>query len=114
MFREPYRDLLDRLLSLSYQDDAGHWIWLGERNRDGYGKISMRQNGRWRNLYAHRVSFEHLFGPIPSGHDLDHKPECPRCCIHPNHLTPVPYREHRARTGFSSRVRAPRQLGLWF
>ena len=98
----PYRDMADRLLSNSI-DEGGCWVWLGSCSADGYGRITVWLTGqaRRRVMQAHRVSFETFIGPIPEGHDLDHRLGCPRQCIHPNHLTPTPYRIHRARTGWS-------------
>lgn len=107
----PYLDLGDRLLSNSVDID-GHWIWLGRLSRDGYGRITLWMQGqrRARVLGAHRVSYTWFIGPIPDEHDLDHSPTCPyRSCIHPNCLTPKPWKAHRAQTAFS-RTNQPKPL----
>ena len=57
------------------------WVWLGNKNSKGYGKI------RWegKGTFAHRVSYEITFGAIPKGMQLDHKCHNP-ACVNPNHL----------------------------
>lgn len=115
-FGSPYLDLGDRLLSNSVDID-GHWVWLGARTRDGYGRISLWVSGpagrpHRRVMQAHRVSYTWFIEPIPPDHDLDHAKACPyRCCIHPNCLTPVPWKQHRAQTSFK-RACPPKNLEL--
>lgn len=101
-FGSPYRDMADRLLANSVEVD-GCWIWLGHRTADGYGRITVWQRGQAtrRVMQAHRVAYETFIGPVPADHDLDHRSTCCRACIHPNHVTPRHYREHRRLTGFS-------------
>ena len=57
------------------------WVWLGKRDRKGYGRI--RRN--WRDLLAHRYAYELSVGPIPEGllvlHICDNPP-----CVNPDHL----------------------------
>ena len=59
------------------------WLFVGALV-DGYGQI-------WdgsRVLYAHRVAYEELVGPIPDGLQLDHLCRVRRC-VNPAHLEPV-------------------------
>lgn len=93
-----YRDIADRLLSNSWPEDNGYeidgqpsecWVWLGNLDCKGYGRISMRVNGRATGVRAHRASFEHFHATkLKEGVTLDHKCRVPRC-IHPNHLEPM-------------------------
>lgn len=99
MVKRLYHNMEERLFANSLHED-GCWIWLGKRMPNGYGRLQIWRNGRSVSAYAHRVSYETFIGPIPPDHDLDHRPECSRCCIHPNHLTPRPWLEHRLKTGF--------------
>ena len=114
MTRSPYPSLFDRLLANSLHDeDSGCWLWLGAKKYNGYGVISIRENGRHRKALAHRIAYQAIRGPIPPLHDLDHATTCvARCCINPEHLRPVPYLEHRARTGFSKK-NAPTNRGVF-
>jgi hypothetical protein len=65
------------------EPNSGCWLWLGSL-RSGYGRFSL--NGK--TCEAHRVSYEHLVGPIPQGMMIDHLCRT-RCCINPDHLEPV-------------------------
>ena len=72
--------LKDKLM-LKTEQRGGCLIWIGHRDRRGYGRI--RLNGKWRR--AHRVYYELLNGPIPSGAILLHSCDTP-ACINPAHL----------------------------
>lgn len=62
----------------------GCWLWIGQLNANGYGKI--HRGGPVSDMQlAHRVSWELHFGPIPVGLYV-----CHRCdvasCVCPSHL----------------------------
>lgn len=83
---------IERLLDLSIPEpNSGCWIWMGQLNEKGYGRI--RHLGRTR--FAHRVSFELFTGRTAEDH-LDHLCRV-RCCINPEHLEPVTPRENAIR-----------------
>jgi hypothetical protein len=69
------------------------WHWIGFRNPQGYGGI--RIDGKHRG--AHRVVYEMLVGPIPTGLELDHLCRV-RHCVNPDHLEPVSHRENMRRS----------------
>lgn len=87
--------------------EGGCWPWRRPKSH-GYGEVKV--DGRW--LRAHRLVYELLVGPIPSGFDIDHichnrdatcdrRSDCPhRRCVNPAHLEPVPHRTNvlRGRT----------------
>lgn len=61
------------------------WIWQGALDKgSGYGRVQVDRRCR----YVHRVVYEHLVGPIPSGLQLDHLCRQRACCA-PHHLEPV-------------------------
>jgi hypothetical protein len=64
------------------------WVWLGRIEPNGYGK----RGKQW----AHRISYERKYGPIPAGLDLDHLCRVP-CCVNPDHLEPVTRSENNRR-----------------
>lgn len=77
------------------------WEWRGLVADNGYGKFAT--NGR-RTL-AHRVSYQLICGPIPTGLVLDHLC-CNKSCVNPEHLEPVTTAENNRRGG-PSRGRRP-------
>lgn len=74
------------------------WEWTGTLDAYGYGQIT--KGGRGTGLaQAHRVIYEALVGPIPTGLVLDHLCRNRRC-VRPLHLEPVTLAENKRR-GFS-------------
>lgn len=61
----------------------GCWLWIGSGLPTGYGTI--KEDRSRRHLYAHRVSWEFHFGPIPEGLFVLHHCDNP-CCVRPDHL----------------------------
>lgn len=59
----------------------GCWEWSGPRSDKGYGLTKYRM----RQVRAHRLTWELLFGPIPDGMRVCHTCDNPPCC-RPNHL----------------------------
>lgn len=70
------------------------WLWTASAPH-GYGQI--KAGGKFvKTLYAHRVAYEMLVGPIPEGLHLDHLCRVTRC-VNPKHLEPVTRRENLLR-----------------
>lgn len=75
------------------------WPWLGCTNADGYGSI-VAGGHSGQKLYAHRVAYELLVGPIPRGFTIDHvrlRGCTRRDCCNPAHLEPVTQRTNTMR-----------------
>lgn len=76
------RTPLDRCWKFIKPDENSHcWVWQGDLSDAGYGQI-------WdirKTLYAHRVIWEYVFGPVPEGKELHHRCEIKRC-VNPFHL----------------------------
>lgn len=115
--RSPGLDLLDVLTDRTIFDEttpqldwtgellaSGCWLWQGAENGKGYGQVSWE--GRTQKV--HVLAYEAFNGPIPEGHEPDH-----RCrntmCWHPAHLDAVTHRENMARSDSLARASA-RQL----
>jgi hypothetical protein len=73
-------------------DDAGCWVWTGEKVQGGYGRFSIGG----RKFLSHRVAYMARVGPIPTGLDLDHLCRN-RACANPAHLEPVTRSENMKR-----------------
>ena len=66
---------------------TGCWPWIGPRNRQGYGKVSIRvAKGQFVTAVAHRVIYELTRGiALEAGILVCHRCDNPPCC-NPTHL----------------------------
>jgi hypothetical protein len=69
-------------------ESCWNWIGAGAGSSRGYGRFSIRIDGKSRLLQAHRFSYELLVGPIPTGLEIDHLCRNRRC-VNPAHLESV-------------------------
>lgn len=72
----------DRVVRLG--EDAC-WDWSGYKLPTGYGAMSVMIAGKRLTLYAHRLAYEAVHGPIPEGYDVRHTCHNPSCS-NPKHL----------------------------
>ena len=76
--------LRDRLFSKSIPEpNSGCWIYMGNLDRYGYGRISVKANDP---KAAHRISYAVHKGEIPDGMSVLHSCDMP-CCVNPDHLS---------------------------
>jgi len=65
---------------------GGHWIWVGSRDKDGYGGIQQPTgNGGQKYRPAHIMSYELHKGRVPKGMVVMHMCDTPKC-VNPAHL----------------------------
>jgi hypothetical protein len=68
------------------------WLWTASVNNRGYGVVGLP--GKYGGtMYAHRLSYEIHFGPIPSEMVVMHVCDTPRC-VNPDHLRLGTYLEN--------------------
>jgi HNH endonuclease len=77
-FHRTRRSLAQRFWEKVASSSDGHWYWMGDRRRDGYGQLK-------RHRRAHRVGWELIYGPIPQGQWVLHRCDTPPC-VRPDHL----------------------------
>lgn len=62
-------------------DKKSCWLWTGQLDQEGYGKVTFVRQG----TSTHRLSFRIFRGEVPKGFQLDHLCRV-RNCFNPFHL----------------------------
>ena len=55
------------------------WIWTGNKDARGYGRLDWGKGKKRRVIGAHRWAWEALMGPIPTGAHVLHDCDNPSC-----------------------------------
>lgn len=61
------------------------WIWIGPKNKEGYGQFHIDLGIGRKNYRAHRVAYILTKGAIPDGQLVRHECDNPSC-VNPDHL----------------------------
>jgi len=80
--------LLDKFMRRVEKNEDGHWYWKGHCDRQGYGRFSVKIDGKYKTVGAHRWIFEYLVRPLAPGESIDHLNDiCGiRNCVNIEHL----------------------------
>lgn len=79
------KPVIDRVLNkVTRIPFSGCWIFTGAINDFGYGIVGTGARGQ-PNDRAHRITYRHFVGEIPSGMFVCHDCDVPSCC-NPSHL----------------------------
>lgn len=82
--RVRYGSRLERLIANTIVDDDGCWIWFGRKDKDGYGLMAERVEGKEHPvaIRVHRAMLEewhgYYFPHDEAGHAICYKPACIR------------------------------------
>lgn len=81
------------------KSEDGHWYWTGHVTKQGYGRFSIKVDGEYKTVAAHRWIFEQRVRPLVPGEILDRKINvCDiRCCVNYDHLEAVDSSERSKR-----------------
>jgi hypothetical protein len=77
----------ERLFWVKVNKTETCWLWTGSRTgrRKQYGNFGI---GNPQSILAHRWSYETIYGPIPTGMQIDHVCRV-TLCVRPDHLRAV-------------------------
>ena len=67
----------DRFWALVDRTGDGCWLWLGARDKDGYGLFALRERGQ---TVAHRWIYQQVHGSLDASIKVLHHCDNPPCC----------------------------------
>lgn len=79
------QQIADRFWEKVEKSENGCWSWTASKDGRGYGKFTLRVNGKMVWRIAPRVAWELTNGPIPEGFWTLHRCDNPTC-VNPDHL----------------------------
>lgn len=74
--------------NISKDPATGCWVWQGETQARGYGRVFLGRKASPKYAMAHRFSYEVFVGAIGEGLVIDHLCRN-KLCVNPEHLQPV-------------------------
>lgn len=94
------REIPDRVkerAATKWVESGDCWISAYSTGSHGYAQVGWQDAGQTAAVLAHRASWEHHHGPVPTGHTLDHLCK-QRRCVNPEHLRILPNFDNARRT----------------
>lgn len=68
-----------------FKTSCGCWVWLGAKDKYGYGTRRIGGRGSNKNWFAHRLSYRQFVGGLEPHLQINHKCNN-KYCINPDHL----------------------------
>lgn len=78
-----------RLVLYIMRGSNGCWLWMGTREKDGYGRFCFD----YKTFKPYRLTYEWVHGSFPAALMPDHLCRNPPC-VNPSHIEPVTPREN--------------------
>lgn len=97
-----HRPLIQRFAERITPGENGCWNWTKALNHGGYPLFYV--GGKPDHVKAHRWGWAHFVGPIPGGHEIDHRCGNPRC-VRPGHCQTLTPEDHRKVTADRKKLR---------
>jgi hypothetical protein len=91
------KSIIERFLQKIQVSDSGCWDWVGYRDRDGYGRVTINKVP----YGTHRIIYEYYHGQICPDLVIDHLCKN-RKCVNPTHLEQVTNKENLRRSPCTS------------
>lgn len=82
---------------MEWQNENACHLYGGRLDKDGYGRMNMRIDGRHVTKRVHQVLWEETYGPLPPEFTLDHLDCIGKACCNLDHLEPVTRSENSKR-----------------
>lgn len=82
------------------------WAWGSTKDACGYGRLGIMDNGKFKYLSAHRISYFLHFGEIPKDLCVIHSCDV-RHCVNPKHLRLGTHNDNMQDMYSKGRRRAP-------
>jgi hypothetical protein len=94
---------------------------MGELSDKGYGRVSIKVNGKRKRISAHKWVWEQLVGPVEDGYEFHHFKCVRKHCVNPEHVKPITPDEHKKLHGWMKltpalvlQLRSDRSSGMTF
>lgn len=100
--QKPLADRFWAKIKLAGPDEC--WEWMGAKDKNGYGRIQVMTDGKWKTQLVHRVAYKLTKGDIPDDLGLCHRCDNPPCC-NPDHHFPGTQLDNMTDAKLKSRVR---------
>ena len=82
-----YADLMERVVANSVEEArTGCWVWVGNKDKAGYGRMTARVDGAHKKLRVIRVVLQQVTGKDGKGLHAGHACANPSC-VNPHHLS---------------------------